>query len=129
MREPGAADGCGPSSSSRDRAWVAAEHLGHPEAVVEADEHVGDDEAALGQVAALVRHRHGRLEPRRVLVAEVADDRLPAGLRLLERDQARAAADERVAAEPALLDGLEQEARAPALAQPEVGPERGEQVG
>ena len=129
VREPGSAEGCGPSSSSATACRVAAEHLGHPEPVVEADEHVGDDEAALGQVASLVRHRHGRLEPRRMLVAEVADDRLPARLRLLERDEARAAADERVAPEPALLDRLEQEARAPALAQPEVGPERGEQVG
>ena len=129
VREAGSAEGCGPSQQLRHRGGVAAEHLGHPERVVEADEHVGDDEAALGQVAALVRHRHGRLEPRGVLVAEVADDRLPAGLGLLERDQARAAADERVASQPALLDGLEQEARATALAQPEVGPERGQQVG
>ena len=67
-------------------------------------------------------HRHGRPTVP-VLVAEVADDRLAAGLGLLERDEPRAAADERVAAEPALLDGLEQEACAAALAQPEVGPE------
>ena len=40
-----------------------------------------------------------------------------------------AAADERVAAEAALLDRLEQEARAPRRAQVEVGPERSEEIG
>ena len=64
-----------------------------------------------------------------MVVAEVADDRLAAGLRLLEGDEARAAADEGVPAEPALLDGLEQEARAPALAQLQVRPEWGEEIG
>src|SRR5205085_5817990 len=38
-------------------------------------------------------------------------------------------ADERVAPEPALLDRLEQEARAPLRAQVEVRPERGEEAG
>ena len=76
----------------------------------------GDDEPALRQPAAAVRQRHGRLEPRDEVVAEVPDDRLAAALGLLEGEQPRAAADERVAPEPALLDRLEQEARAPLVA-------------
>jgi hypothetical protein len=64
-----------------------------------------------------------------MVVAEVADDRLAALLGSGEVDEARAEADEGVAAEAAALDGLEQEARAPALAQPQVRPERGDQVG
>jgi hypothetical protein len=44
-----------------------------------------------------------------VVVREIADDRSVSGRSGLERDQAVAAADERVAAEPALLDRLEQE--------------------
>jgi hypothetical protein len=64
-----------------------------------------------------------------VVVAEVADDRLVERLRLLEGDEAVAAADERVAAEPALLDGFEQERGPPALAQLQVRPERGDEIG
>ena len=75
------------------------------------DEHVGDDEAALRQVGPLVRKRHGRLELRDVVVAEIADDRRRRLLGLLEGDEPRAAADEGVPAEPSLLDRLEQEAR------------------
>ena len=44
------------------------------------------------------------LERGDVVVAEVPDDRLTAAFGLLERDQARAAADERVAAEASVLD-------------------------
>ncbi len=113
----------------RDLVGVAAEHLGDAADVVEADEHVGDDEAALRQPAPVVRHRHGRLERRDEVVAEVADDRLAAALGLLVGQEPRAAADERVAPEPALLDGLEQEARTAGGAQVQVGPERGEEVG
>ena len=97
--------------------------------MVEAHERVGDDEAALGQAAAVVRQRHRRLELGDEVVAEVADDRLAAPLGLLVGEQPRAAADERVAPEPALLDRLEQESSRALAAQPEVGPERGEEIG
>ena len=97
--------------------------------MVEAEEDVGDDEPALGDVGPLGRERHGRLELRDVVVAEVADDGLVELLGLLEGDDPVAAADERVAAEAALVDRLEQERRAPDLAQAQVGRERCEQVG
>ena len=64
-----------------------------------------------------------------MVVAEVADDRRVEALGLLERDEALAAADERVAAEPALVDGLEQERGTSRLAQPEIGRERCDEVG
>ena len=64
-----------------------------------------------------------------MVVGEVADDRDVEALGLLEGDEPRAGADEGVTAEPALLDGLEQEARAACVAQPQVCPERGEEVG
>ncbi len=92
-----------------DLGRIACEHLGRPSGVVEPHEHVGDDEPALRQPAAGVRQRHRRLELRDVVVAEVADDGLVERLGLLERDEAVAAADERVATEAPLLDGLEQE--------------------
>jgi hypothetical protein len=97
--------------------------------VVEADEDVRDDEQALGKAAAGVRQRDRRLERRRVVVAQVADDRLGARRRLVEGDQSRAGAEQRVAPEPPLLDRLEQEARPPGLAHAEVGPEGRDQVG
>ena len=100
------------SSSAQSLVRVAAQHLGDAARVVEADERVGDDEPALGQSAPGVRHRHRRLELRDEVVGEVADDGLAAVLGLVVGDEPRAAADERVAAEPALLDRLEQEARA-----------------
>ena len=53
---------------------LAAEHLGHPEAVVESDERVGDDEAASGSPRPSSGKRHGGLQPGGVVVAEVADD-------------------------------------------------------
>ena len=102
--------------------------LGHPARVVEADEDVGDDEAALGQVAAGVGQRHRRLELRDVVVADVADNRVAAGLCLRHVHEPRPAADERVAAEPPALDGLEQEARPACVAQLEVRAERRDQV-
>jgi hypothetical protein len=64
-----------------------------------------------------------------VVVGDVADDRLAERLGLLEVDDAGAGADERVAAEPTVLDGLEQERRASRSAQAQVRPERGEEVG
>ena len=77
-----------------DLARVAREHLGHPQPVVEPDECLGDDEAALRELAARARQRHRRLQRRRVVVAEIADDRQSAGFSLGEVDEARAAADE-----------------------------------
>ena len=108
---------------------VAREHLGDPACVIEADEDVGDDEAALGQPAAVLRERNGRLELRDEVVREVPHDGLAGGLRVLVRDDARAAADERVAAEAAALHRLEQEARACLAAQVEVRAERRQEVG
>ena len=97
--------------------------------MVEADEQLGDDEAALRKPGAVFGQGHGRLEPRDDVVADVADDRLPERLGLGEVDDPRAAADEGVAPEATALDRLEQERGTGALAQAEVRPERGEQVG
>jgi hypothetical protein len=85
--------------------------------VVEAEQDVGDEEDALRDVGTLRRQRHGRLERRHRVVAEVADDRLAERLRLLERDEPGSGADEAVAAEPPPLDRLEQERPAGVLAQ------------
>ena len=94
-------------------------------AVVEADERVADDEAALGEAAPVLRQRHGRLQPRDVVVGEVADDRQPELGRLVEADDPRAGAHPRVAAEPAALDRLEDEARRAGVAQAQVGARAG----
>jgi hypothetical protein len=64
-----------------------------------------------------------------VVVAEIADDGLAAGLSFGEVDEPRAGTDEGVAAEAPALDRLEQEARTHAVTQPQVGPERGDQIG
>ncbi len=72
--------------------------------VIEAQEHVGDEEPALGEVGTFVRQRHGRLRARHRVVAEVADHRLSERLGLLERDELRPRADEAVPPEPASLD-------------------------
>jgi hypothetical protein len=45
--------------------------------MVETDERVDDDEAALRQPRPLVRQRHGRFESRHPVVADVADDGEP----------------------------------------------------
>jgi hypothetical protein len=106
-----------------DLVRVAAEHLRHPAAVVEADEDVRDHEEALRggrgrrPGAATVGSELGG-----VVVAQVADDRLGAGRRLVEGDEPRAGSEQRVAAEPTLLHRLEQEARPPGLAYAEVAP-------
>ena len=72
---------------------VACQGLCDARRVVEADEPVGDHEAAFWEIRACVRKRHCRLEPRDVVVAEVADHRPARGdlrLRLRERDEPRA---------------------------------------
>jgi hypothetical protein len=97
--------------------------------VVEADERLDDDEAALGKPRPVLGHAHGRLEFRHVVVREVADDRRRKRLRLLQADEPRTPADERVAAETPTLDGLEEEAAAAVPAQAKVRPERGEEIG
>ena len=108
---------------------VAAQQLGDAARVVEAQQDVGDEEEALRHAGPVVRQRHRRLERRDRVVAEVADDRLAERLRLLERDEPGAGADEAVAPEPAALDRLEQERAARALAQREVRAERRQEVG
>ena len=110
-------------------AGVADEHLRHPGDVVEADERLRDDEARAGERGPVRRERHRRLQPGRPVVAHVADDRLGQRLRLVEEDEPRARADERVAPEPAPLDRLQQERRPRALPQAEVGAERRQEVG
>jgi hypothetical protein len=111
---------------------IPCQHLRHAGRVVEADERRGDDEAALRQVRAGCGKGHRGLQHGHVVVAEVADDRpsrrhLPLGLG--ERHQAAAGAHEAVAAQPPLLDGLEQESGARARPQAQVGAERGDEVG
>ena len=97
--------------------------------MVEADEQLRHDEAALVEARPVVGQRHRRLEARDDVVAEVADDRLAERLGLVEADEPRAAADERVPPEAPALDRLEQKRGGRALAQAEVRPERGEEVG
>src|SRR5207302_2753841 len=77
--------GAGPPSSTPARIGLRAaeevcdlvriptENLRHPQPVVEADERVGDDEAALRQVAPVAGQGDRRLEPCGVVVTEVAD--------------------------------------------------------
>ena len=91
--------------------------------VIEADQLVRDEEPALGERRAVAGQRHGRLQAGDVVVREVADDPLAAGLGLLERDDSRAAPDEGVAAEPTVLDRFEQERRS-VSAQAEIRLER-----
>ena len=61
-----------------DRVAIAGEHFGEVRDMVETDEAVGHDEAALREVGAVRRQRDGRLQPRDMVVADVADDRAPA---------------------------------------------------
>ena len=97
--------------------------------MVEADERLGDDEAALGEPVPVCRELHGRLERRDVVVGEVADDGQVELLCLVERDEAGARSHPRAPPEAAALDRLEQEARAAHRAQAEVRAERREEVG
>ena len=78
-----------------------------------------------GSAGAGVRERDGRLELRDVVEATYPRP-APRALGLSERDEPVAAADERVAPEPPLVDGLEQEGCGAARAQVEVGRERRE---
>ena len=59
-----------------------------PRDVVEAQEHVGDDEPAHRQPGPGVRERHGRLELGDPVVADVADDGLVAALCLVDVERA-----------------------------------------
>ena len=86
---------------ARDLVRVAGEHLRRPGAVVEADERLGDDEAALREPVAVRGERHGRLELGDVVVGEVADHRQPERLGLVERHEPRARAHPRAPTEPA----------------------------
>ena len=86
-RAAAAGGGAAPVEPAR----VAAQQLGDAARVVEAEQDVGDEEEALRHVRPVLRQRHRRLERRDRVVAEVADDRLAERLRLLERDEPRAA--------------------------------------
>jgi hypothetical protein len=119
----------GPRKEAGDLLRIAADHLGGIQHVVEADEDVRDEETALRQARALRRQLDGRLEPRGVVVGEVADDRLSAGFGLGQVAKVRAAADERVAAQAAALDGFEQERGAALAAQPQVSAEWRDEIG
>jgi hypothetical protein len=112
-----------------DLVAVAREHLGRSRAVIEAHERLGHDEAALGKAVAGVRQGDGRLERRDVVVGDVAHHGQPERLGLVERHEPGARTHPRRATEAPALDRLEQEARTPHPAQPEVRPERGEEVG
>ena len=106
------------------------EHLGHAADVVEADERVGDDEAALGKPGPSAGSGTVGSSCRDVVVGEVADDaarRAPPPPRSVTSREPEPT--KRVAAEPPLLDRLEQEARRGARAQAQVRAERGDQVG
>src|SRR5919205_2652725 len=95
----------------RDLPRLADEDLRDALRMVEADERVRDHELALREAGAVIGQRHGWLQLRDEVVAEVADDRHVERLRLLERHDAGARADEREAPEPPALHRLEQEAR------------------
>jgi hypothetical protein len=97
--------------------------------VVEPDQDVRDDKTTLSQTGSLVRKRHGRFQARGVIVGEIADDRFSARLCLPEIAEPRAAADKRVSPEPSGFDRLEQEGCTAFPAQPQVGAERGDEIG
>jgi hypothetical protein len=97
--------------------------------MVEPDQDIRDDETTLSQTSAVVRKRHGRLQSCDVVIGEIADDWLSARLGLGEIAEVRAATDERVSPEPPAFDRLEQERRAAFLTQPQVGAERGDEIG
>src|SRR6478609_1045371 len=88
-------------------AGLATQQLGYAARVVEAEQDIRDEKAALGHAGTLLGQRHRRLEHRDGVVAEIADDRFTEGLRFREGDEPRAGADEAVPAEPPALDRLE----------------------
>ncbi len=112
-----------------DLVRIASQHLGDAADVIEPQERLGDDEPAHRQPGAFVGERHGRLELADPVVPDVPHNRLAERLGLVDIDEPRPAADERVPAEPPLVDRLEQEARIAGRAQPEIRPERGEEIG
>ena len=114
---------------ARDLVPIPGEHLRGAGAVVEPHERLADDEAAFRQPTAFAGQRHGRLESRHVVVGEVADDGQPQLLGFIESDDPRAGTHPRMTAEPSPLDRLENEARGSRIAQAQVRPERGEEVG
>ena len=118
-----------PIEPGSDVGRVAREDVRDALGVVEADERVGDDERALREPGALLGERHGRLQLRDEVVAEVADDGDVETVHLVEGEHVRAGADEGVTAEAASLDRFQQEARASRAAQAQVRPKRGDQVG
>ena len=102
--------------------------IGGAGAVVEPHERLRDDEPALREPMALGRERNGRLEAGDVVVGEIADDGQPELLRLVEGDEAGPAPiHELRPRRPRSTDSSR--ARAPDAAQPQVRPERGEEVG
>src|SRR5439155_20735451 len=100
--------GLWPLEQARRLGAVPDQDLGDTARVVEADEELGHDETALIEARALHGERHRRLEARDDVVAEVADDRLPERLGLVEADEPRAATDERVPPEAPTLHRLEE---------------------
>ncbi len=60
-----------------ERARLSPQELGDAARVVEADENVGHEPAALGRVRPVGGERHGRLDPRDGVVAEVAERPAP----------------------------------------------------
>ena len=115
---------------SGDLLRIAGQHLGGAGAVVEADERLADDEAALGEAAALrpAAARSARAVPR----GRTRGSRrsaAPSSAASSKSTMPRAGAHPRVPAQPPALDRLEDEARAPRVAQAQVGAERGEEVG
>ena len=76
-----------------DLVAIACQDLGDARDVVEADEAVGNDEAALGEVRAVLGQYDCRLELRDVVITQVAHHGPPCvelGACVLEGDEARA---------------------------------------
>ena len=97
--------------------------------MIEPDERLGDQEAALRERRAVLGKRDRRLEHGGVVVREVADDGRTQVLGLLEVDQPGARADERVATEPPSLDRLQEEASVGSRTESEVRAERSDEIG
>jgi hypothetical protein len=97
--------------------------------MVEPDQDVRNDEPTLGQTRALGGKRYGRFQPSRVVIGEIADDRLSGRLSLGEVTKMAPASDQRVSSEPAAFDRLEQKGCAAFATQPQVGTERCDEIG